>query len=396
MTTQIEKAMDIAKNTAAKKEAAKENLSKKPDESKTPAAGESPADKKALETPKEKSALEKAEEGAEKDKAILEKPEENLTADEKARKLELKAAKPSAGKVIDDLKKELKTLKAEVDKSAEDKKRIAAMEEEIKTLRVAVTKPAETKKEADLVAAKEKERIDKYLSSDKSLPKEERREMSKEDLEEWFIQDPTAAQEWITQKVLRRDRERQADMAEITNKSKASDIIAAQDASQKKVILKHPDLDITGRLNDLRKEGKTPEEARVIVQKENPEGFKKAKLIAEIIKEDEDRYFLTPNGPELLMEEMERRLLKKAPDKETEDERDRRIADEAAEAERQRQDNIDKPLHSSSNGKPKVEETEAYKKGLSLYLRANRGKKTKADYDKILERRRGMPGAETG
>lgn len=391
-------AVDVANEFKAKQQALKDKAT--PPETDPNKPDVKATENKPLETKDSKSALESAEKQAEADKVILETPEDKLTADQKTRKVELakiadKANKPSAGKVIDDLQKELRTLKVEVEKSAEDKKRIAALEAQIKTLQETVSKPANTKKQDDELVKREKDRTDKYLSEDKDLPREERREMSKDELEDWFIEDPTAAQEFITKKVLRRDRERREDLAALTNKNKAADIIKAQEISQAKVTAKHPDLDVRGRFAQLKAEGKSYEEAAVIVQKENPTGFEKAKLFAEIVKEDEDKYFLAPNGPELLMEEMERRLTKAKPVKtgETETERDARIAAEAIEAEELRKASIDNPLKSSGGKKPEIKETETYKKGLEIYLAATKGKKTEADYKKILERRKGIPGA---
>ncbi len=367
---------------------------KKPDV-KAPAEGDkTPEEKKPSESQTEKSVLEKAEEQAAADKVILETAEDQLNDDQKARKAEIQKIaekKPSAGKVIDDLKKELKDLKAEVGKSTEDKNRIAAMEAELKELREKVSQPGEIKKADDELSKREKERVSKYLAEDKAKPREERREMPKDELEAWFIEDPIEAQAWITKRVMRQDRERREDAASLANQNKATDIKKGWLASEKKVFVKHPDLEkVNERVTELKAEGKTNAEMKAIIQKEDPKGFEKSNLCAEIMNEEGATFHLKPNGPELLMEEMERRLAKKKPvKKETDEEHDARVAEEAAEAERQRQEAIDEGLNTNTGKTPEGKETPEYKAGFKEYQKAF-PKKTKADYDKVMERRRGI------
>jgi hypothetical protein len=322
--------------------------------------------------------------------APVDEPKKEAPESVPAKAVEPEPEKPSgAEKRINELVGEVKSLKHQVEQSKADKKRMEDLEAELAELRQAV-KPE--KSQDQVLAEKEAERIAKALADDKVLPREKKREMSKEELEEWFVEDPTSAQEWISSRAIRRERERSADAESFGANRKAQDILRKQDISQARVLSKHPDLDTRGRVEALKAEGKTLPEIQAIMQKENPSGFKKAQVIAAILKEDQERYLLAENGPELLVQEMERRMSQKpeAP-KETQEERDERIRTEAVEAERLRIASVDSNGQSSRGAAPAVKRSEEYKTGYAVYKRAF-PKATEADYDKALERRAGIPG----
>lgn len=300
------------------------------------------------------------------EKRILNSKDEDLSDEEKQKKKELIQLKieeaearreANVQKRIDELVGDIKALKAE---KSSDQAVIKSMELEIQKLRGTIeNNPEKIKRQ---LADKESQRIQKYLEEDRRLPREERREMTKEELEDWMVEDLVAAQEWLTDRNIRRRDEKREDQANISKgedkevQNKAEEILKKQKESQSRVIVKHPELDISRRLSELRAQGKSDREIREIIHRENP----KVRMIAEILRENEDKYMLNELGPELLVEEMERRMSNKSSQQkaETADERERRIADEAAEAERNRQKEVDTPLtpRHSGGGSPEVDD----------------------------------------
>lgn len=331
-----------------------------------PSAGKKAAEDKATEKEQketEKRALEakQAEEAkkAEEEKQLLEAKDEDLSAEQKAKKKELLALKETEReaakeaklqKRFDELTGEIKALKAEKN---QDKEQISKLENELQQLKSNVERnPEKNRQEVERL---ESERLKKYLAEDEKLPREKRREMSDEDLEAWLVEDIVGAQRWLARQELRRERER-ADDVERLNKgasdedarTKAEKVIKRQAESSARVLAKHPELDVKKKVAELKAQGKTDAEIKKIIWDENP----KVRISVEIAKEDPDKYMLAENGPELLAAEMERRLAAGKPGKpaagaETEEEREARIAEEAAEAERQRQADIDAGLSST-------------------------------------------------
>lgn len=398
-------AQKIAEQVKAKRIAAE----KQNQETKQPDAESSPVEKTALEQ-KEKApvSVEDAERKAETDKKILESKDDELKPEELEKKKVLKELavkekaeseerekKSNAEKRINELVGQVKALKDQVEKSTADKEKITTLESELRTLKEVINKPTEQKTQDDEISKQEQARIVKYLEEDKSLPKERRREITRDELEEWLIEDMVGAYEWLVKRGLRRDRERNTDIESFNAKKQAEEIIRKQDESKNRVIRRHPELNtIKSRTDELKAQGKSDAEVQQIIFKENP----KAKIIAEILKEGQDKFIYSPDGPELLVEEMERRLSretksshKEEVDPEKEKEREKRIAEEAAEAERQRLASIDEGVRSNGGPAKEVKTSDEYKKGLALYLRAF-PKKTEADYKKSLDRRNGIVG----
>lgn len=290
---------------------------------------------------------------------------------------------PGAEKRINELVGELKAEKAE---RIQDKEKLKNLETELAQLRAKVEGPG---KEADLTTKleeMEKQRLAKYRDEDKDLPKEKKRELTNEELEEWVVEDPIAAQKWMAEWAVRNDREREKALQEIEAEQEATTVISKQRESQRRVLEKHPDLNLDAQIQTLVSQGKTIEEAREHLVKTNP----KVKILLEIAREkgSKEKYMTVANGPELIAEEVERRLEKSGKKPETAEDRENRIREEAAEAERQRLANVDTGLRSSNRGSSSVDENDpVYKQQLAIFKSMG---KTKADLDRNLERRKTM------
>ena len=231
----------------------------------------------------------------------------------------------------------------------------------------------------------ENARIEKYEQEDASLPKEKRREMSNDDLQEWLVEDMVAANRWLAKQEVRRDRERSADESKLSGsgdemKSKADVVIQKQRESNERVFKKHPELNINKRIADLKAEGKTREEISGIIQADP-----KCKLALEIIKENEDKYLLSENGPELVADEIEKRLkTQKVEKKEFKDEED---FDAAVEREIKRRQEIDEGINSTRGKTPETKLTDL-EKGQWAIFKKSFPNKTLADFRISQERRK--------
>lgn len=279
------------------------------------------------------------------EKRLLEAKEEELTPEDRTKKREVVALKQtereakrdaSVQKRIDELVGEIKTLKAD---KHQDKEAITRLGQELTELKTKKEKNPERIKQE--VGRLESERVGKYLREDANLPYAERREMTKEELDEFLVEDLGAAQEWIAERALRRREDRTEDAQRLAKgeqeeetKSRASTVVAKQRESQARVSSRHPELSAaSNKAAQLKAAGKSPEEVQRAIFQE----FPKAKIVTEILKEDADKYMLSEDGPELLATEMERRMEAQGGGTS----RDQQIADEAAEAERQRQADVD-------------------------------------------------------
>ncbi len=258
---------------------------------------------------------------AKRDEEILKKKEEELSEEEKKRKeklLEIKKKeeqkkkesqeKSNIQKRIDELTFKVKSL--EEDRNATKKERDEA-KAELAELKKQLSMTPEDILKKDVKSEVEK-RIRQYLEEDKEKPREERREMSKEELEEWLEEDYAAAQEWLVKRSIRRAEEERGIFESKKQDITLKNILAKQRESEKKTFEKHPDLDVSGRIKELEKEGKKPDEIKKILCEENP----KYKLCTEILAENPEKYLLSENGPELVVAEMEKRLSKKDTSKE--------------------------------------------------------------------------------
>jgi hypothetical protein len=326
---------------------------------------------KAESAPATDSSSEKKESGDIKTKVDAEvkqvekietKPEENEKKDKVQRR-------------IDELVGKIKALESERFK---DRDQIRALETQITTLS---TKPVQID-EADF-SQKEANRLKTYLEEDKSKPRAQRREMSREDLEDWIVEDMVSAQEWMVDKKLRRKDEAKKDREEFEKKTSAEMLKKSQKASQDRVLSKHPDIDTASRQEELKAQGKSKEEISAIIFKERP----KVEAIVSVLRDNPglaQRIAGLPNGPEILMDEVEKRISSKTHKDESVDAIEDAL-DEGAEAERQRQSDVDASVHSTREPKTISESKDAmYNARLKIFLRTG---KTKADLDKALVRR---------
>jgi len=353
----------------------------------------------------ERIAQENAQKAEDEDnRRILSTEESQLTDSEKKKRKELlllketeKEAQKEANiqKRFNELTGQIKDLKTE--KNA-DKEKLRLLEDELHKLKTSSERNLDKIRKE--VLRLESERISRYAEEDVELPREERREMSKDEIEEWMVEDLVAAQTWLADRQLRRTEERRKDEDALKTRengtSKADEILKKQKESQLRALARHPDLDAhSKRMEELKTQGKTKEEIQKIIFSE----FPKVRIIAEILREDSDRYLLSPDGPELLVDEMEKRMNAKSG--ESQEEREKRIAEEAAESERQRQESIDSGL--PANGRRdgvrsdvqvsefEKENPSLYKKQLDIwrkYFPKSTEKELRARLDKRLKERR--------
>jgi hypothetical protein len=109
--------------------------------------------------------------------------------------------------------------------------------------------------------------------------------MPKEELEEWLLEDMASAQEWLSDRAVRRDNERRQDAGKIVQQTKHENLLKKQQESLARVLAKHKEL------NDKESE--------------------KTKILIEIFTNAKEDLLSKENGPELAAAEMERRLSEK-------------------------------------------------------------------------------------
>jgi len=352
------------------------------------------------QTPPEDDALAKAEEQKKAEDALIAKKDEDLTDEEKTRKTEILKArdkskedkvekrKAEIQKEIDDLIAKKKSLETDV----QEREKLVKEIEDLRRQKEEIAKKEPPVDEAAVAKEAEVKRISAYLAEDKAKPLAERREMTKEELETWLMEDYAAAQEWIAERAVRRARERDGFQKEQSDKKRFKEFQEKQSESARRTEARHPELNPQKRMDELKAQGKTVQEIHSILMEENV----KYRLANEIITEHPD-WLSYVDGPDRVVAEMEKRLAKVEPPKkkedeqgETQEEKDARIREEAAEAERQRQAGIDTGLVSSGGrstpakeGKKSeaelMQEAIARKKGISL----ERLKELKERRDKI-------------
>ena len=278
-----------------------------------------------VETPKTEEKtdiIKKAEDDASKTEELLLKkdptPEEKAKKEEIVKKVEDVDKKSNVQKRIDELTSEKKSLESKI-KSVEDDKtstktELEALRNELNGIKKELNMTPEDSLKKK-VKSELSTRFSKYLDEDSKKPREERREMKKDELDEWLLEDYEGASEWLTRRSIRRVREEEHLINNEVNTSRMTFIQGKQDESVQKVLVSHPELDITKRKTELEGQGKGVDEIRETLFRENP----KYKLCADILKENPEKYLHSENGPELIAKEMERRLSSKTGDSEKED-----------------------------------------------------------------------------
>lgn len=352
--------------------------------SSSPEAEKEKTEGKVKET---ESVAEKAEAKAKEDEIILNTPDEELEGEKKERKEELlkkkgeKDPQDKLDKRFGELTGEIKDLKR--DKSS-DKDKISELETEL----AAIKAKLEPSKEDKLVAAKEAEKAKylKYLKEDEGKPREDRREMSNDELEEWLLEDNIAAEEWLAERSLRRVEERREAKVTKTKEKAVKELTDKMHSSARRAEIIHPELKTADREEALTKEGKTDKEIHDILCRENP----KYKMMFEIIKANPQKYCVE-NGPELAAEEMTKRLGTKKKGKQsfTEDELDQIKSDagaEAIETEKARIASLDEGVASSKGKVVKTSKLSGEMEGKLAEILKRSGI-TREDFDRSAERR---------
>lgn len=347
-----------------------------------------------------------AEAKAKEDERILTVDDGKLSESELKRKTELKETKrikdespdekikrvqEASQKRIDEIKSEL------LSEREHTKQEMATLKAELEELK----KPKAQEQAQNDFKRLEVERIAKYVDEDKSKPKEDRREMTKEELQSWFLENPDEATAWISDRSVRRSEDRKKAEAE-AEKSKqlpeqakklADDFIVKQNESKAKLLAKYPGIvPSKERIAELQsKHGKNTDAINAELKAENSE----FKLCAEIVAEDPKKYLEATNGPELVMAEMEKRLADKGskPKTYTQEELDAKV-----QAEIERRKLVDGEGITSSNGGKKVETSQKEKSELRQKQEkiAKKAGISIEALDKSIARRSNIPGASSG
>lgn len=269
------------------------------------------------------------------------KEESELAADEKIKRVQEKSQKR-----IDEISSELKAIQ---DKSSKEAQELRAELKELRLENEELNKKLTAPKTDDLeslVEKQEQDRIAKYLEVDKDKPLPKRREMSDDDLNQWLVDDYAAANRWLVEQSLRRNRERSEDITKERRKTTADEFVKKQKLSMEKVSIRHPELNVANRAQELKSQGKSEAEASDIILKEN----EKFRILTEIMKEPgAEKYLSTEDGPEKAAEEMERRLKKSSlpDDKSKIDELTKKV--EELSGELARLQNLDIGINSTIN-----------------------------------------------
>ena len=297
-----EEARDASKVTPPKEEKTKE-------EQETEAKAQK--EKEAIET------IETAEAQVKEDTRILETQDDKLNDKEKVRKVELK--KNAAQRKIDKRIGELTSKITILEKSGTAKNGdIADLKKKVEELK----KPPEVDEGAELKKA-EQGRIKKYLEDDKDKPRAERREMTKEELDEWLQEDYVEAQDWMVERKLRRRDETKHDQYKSYMRKK-------QQESFERSLEKNPKLDVrkvVKRSEALKKEGKSNDAISEAIAEEYPEC-----AMVFIVAEEMPELMRKPNGPELVAEEVGKRMKAKSP----------KVKKEEEEAEKKKKEDKEK------------------------------------------------------
>lgn len=356
-------------------------------------------EKEEQEKAKDTNKLAVAEAQAKEDERILTVEDKELSEPELKRKAELLETKKKKDespdekikRVKEDSQRRIDEIKSEMlmkeNQSSERLKKLEAELAELKRPKVEEDAKAVSKRE-------EAERVAKYVEEDKIKSREDRREMTKEDLEEWYLEDPLAATEWIQERTARRVEERkalEANRTKETSKNLADDFVKKQIESRNKLVAKYPGV-LPSKEKLASFAGKTNADINKALCAENEE----FRICSEIVAENPEKYLQSENGPELVMAEMDKRLSKNTgnPGKKvvtlTEEELEAKI-----QAEADRRARLDEGI-TSTKGK-RMEESKGQKSESRQRLEvvAKKAGIPMEALDKTIERRRSIAGAST-
>ena len=332
---------------------------------------------KMEETAKEEKITEETKKEESKDASS-----ESSTETEKTKegKTEVDKVKHGMQKRIDELTKE---KNEEKEKREADSQKLADMESNLADMKQKLEADKVIPSDADVIEQEKQDLINKAITEDAEKPEAERREMSEDALEEWLLSDYSKATQWIIKRDIRREKESTAKPVE---KDKATDDLdKVHVESRAKLTTKYPKTDVRERGTELKKSGKTNDEVTAILRKEN----KTFDLMMEIVQSDPKKYAEVANGPELVMQEMDKRLSKDTKQSYTAEEVEE-IKKETAKMERDRLAGVDSSFGDSgksggSGGAGGSDTPQGYsEKGLALFIKAHRGEKDRNDYIKTL------------
>ncbi len=303
---------------------------------------------------KEKEDKEKAiaEKEAKDNQAILDAKEEDLNEEQRERR----------GKLVteDAEKKKQAKLDArfgELTGKIKDLERDAvANKDEITTLKTerdelaSKDKPAETE---ELVIKTFKENLSKYAKEDKEKPREQRREMTKEELDDWLIEDLGEANDWMAERSYRRAEDKRT----IRQGLATEGLDKKQRESLDRVFKKHPEMDTEKsreRIIALKKEKKSVQEIADVLAEEFPEV-----VLTYQVGDEHPEWGKEADGPERVMREVEKRMANpKKPiegedteaDKLRKENDDLRQKNEDLQTEIDKADNTDIGINSNTKG----------------------------------------------
>ena len=377
-------------------------------------AAETKAKADVIEKEKVATEIKQQEARAKEDARILSEDDTKLKAEEKTRKAELVKAKeaedatPDAKikRVQEATQKRIDEIKSEqLAKENKAAEKLAALEAEIAELR----KPKQVEDNNARIEREHAEQIATFVKEDASKPKEKRREMTKDDLDAWYLEDPTEATAWINRREIRRDRELSKLQESVnkkptaTNEEKlaaAKEFARKQNESKAKLVAKYP-----GTLPSKEKIIETFKKLEMPLDRNLTEA--EAKKVNEVFSNDNAEYKLmmqiladnpkileSTEGPELVMAEMDKKLASKPTGKLelTEEELNAKV-----EAEIARRKLVDgEGITSTGGGRKVVNEKAKSELRLIQEKAAKKAGITIEQLDAQIARREGISGANSG
>lgn len=341
---------------------------------------------------------------SEEDRKLVDTEDDDLDDEGKVKKKELidkknKKRDTGAEKRINELISKVKGLEEKAkERDLEYEAGLAEMKEESKLLRDKVT-PSEDDIDS-MLAKKNTDRMEKYLAEDAGKAREQKREMEKEELDDWLVEDFSGANAWMIERHARRQAETEKDRSGVKYDDQAKVILKDQNISRIRVEARHPELKsakIKERRAELVKEGLTPEEAQKTILKEND----KYRIMYELMQDKKlaEKVFVSSKGPELLEKEMLKQLENKPEGDSEKAELETRIAEleDILKAEKLRGDPVGAGVGSRSTGGGKVKNEKRHNPELAhvLGLMKKKGlKMTEKEFEDQQARRATIPGAE--